>query len=262
MFEESHGESTRLANLSDRACEYLRGLTIADFDENETNAGIVWMHTLAIGHSPEYLKENEDALRQDWPRVPLPASRADLLASADLGRRVAALLAPEAAVDGVTAGKVPPALRLLGGPTRLDGGQLSGDDFAVTARWGITGKGGVTMPSTGRVTERPFTPAETAALGDSGVALLGPDTLDIFLNATAYWQNVPRRVWEYTLGGYQVLKKWLSYREQSILGRPLTVDEVGYVTQVIRRIAALVLLGPDLGANYRRTKAATYPWPR
>jgi hypothetical protein len=118
------------------------------------------------------------------------------------------------------------------------------------------------MPSTGRVTERPFTPAETAALGDSGVALLGPDTLDIFLNATAYWQNVPRRVWEYTLGGYQVLKKWLSYREQSILGRPLTVDEVGYVTQVIRRIAALMLLGPDLDANYRRVKAAAYTWPR
>lgn len=27
------------------------------------------------------------------------------------------------------------------------------------------------------------------------------------------------------LGGYQVLKKWLSYREESLLGRPLTRDE-------------------------------------
>jgi hypothetical protein len=73
---------------------------------------------------------------------------------------------------------------------------------------------------------------------------------------------VPRRVWDYTLGGYQVLKKWLSYREQALLGRPLTVDEVGYVTQVARRIAALVLLGPDLDANYRRAKANPYPWPK
>jgi hypothetical protein len=86
--------------------------------------------------------------------------------------------------------------------------------------------------------------------------------LPVFLNAAAYWRNVPRRVWEYTLGGYQVLEKWLSYREQALLGRPLTVDEVGYVTQVIRRIAALVLLGPELDANYRRVKAAAYTWPR
>lgn len=77
----------------------------------------------------------------------------------------------------------------------------------------------------------------------------------------AFWRNVPRRVWEYTLGGYQVLKKWLSYRERSILGRPLTVDEVAYVTQVVRRIAALLLLGSELDANYRRVKAKAYAWP-
>jgi hypothetical protein len=40
------------------------------------------------------------------------------------------------------------------------------------------------------------------------------------------------------------------------------VDEVGYVTQVVRRIAALVLLGPDLDANCRRAKANPYSWPR
>jgi hypothetical protein len=68
-------------------------------------------------------------------------------------------------------------------------------------------------------------------------------------------------VWDYPVGGYQVLKKWPSYREQVILGRPLTVDEVGYVREVARRIAALVLLGPELDANYRCTKANPYPWP-
>lgn len=85
--------------------------------------------------------------------------------------------------------------------------------------------------------------------------------MGVFLNDTACWRNVPERVWDYTLGGYQVLKKWLSYREQALLGRPLTVDEVGYVSQVIRRIAALLLLGPELDANYRRVKAEAYAWP-
>ncbi len=64
------------------------------------------------------------------------------------------------------------------------------------------------------------------------------------------------------MGGYQVMKKWLSYREKSLLGRGLTLDEVTEVTHMARRIAALLLLGPALDANYRAVKAAAYPWPR
>ena len=116
-------------------------------------------------------------------------------------------------MDGVTAGKMRPELRVLGVATAVGGGQLSGTDFAVTARWGIAGKGGITMPGKGKTRRAAFTPEEAAALGEAGVRLLGPDTVDVFLNDAAYWRNVPRRVWEYTLGGYQVLKKWLSYRE-------------------------------------------------
>ncbi len=104
-------------------------------------------------------------------------------------------------------------------------------------------------------------PAERAALGDS-LGVLGEQTCDIYLNDHGYWKNVPRPVWEYTLGGYQVLKKWLSYREQTLLGRALTVDEVTYFRDVIRRITALLLLGPALDANYTATKANTYDWPK
>ena len=32
------------------------------------------------------------------------------------------------------------------------------------------------------------------------------------INEVAYWRNVPTRVWGYYIGGYQVIKKWLSYR--------------------------------------------------
>ena len=51
-------------------------------------------------------------------------------------------------------------------------------------------------------------------------------TLDIFLNDVACWRNVPEAVWNYTIGGYQVIKKWLSYREKELLGRGLTSEEV------------------------------------
>jgi len=97
--------------------------------------------------------------------------------------------------------------------------------------------------------ERPAGRGESAA-----------ETFDVYLNEQAYWRNVPRAVGEYTLGGYQVLKERLSYREEALLGRPLSVDEVAYATQVVRRIAVLVLMGPELDANYERVKGATYGW--
>ena len=59
--------------------------------------------------------------------------------------------------------------------------------------------------------------------------------------ARARWTNVPAAVWTYRLGGYQVLKKWLSYRERAILDRPLLPDEVQHFTDTARRIAAILL---------------------
>ena len=64
-----------------------------------------------------------------------------------------------------------------------------------------------------------------------------------------------------SFGVYQVIKKWLSYREKPLLGRGLTPDEVRYVTEMARRLAALVSLQPELDENYRETVKATYAWP-
>jgi hypothetical protein len=72
---------------------------------------------------------------------------------------------------------------------------------------------------------------------------------------------VPANVWEYTIGGYQVIKKWLSYREHALLGRALITDEAREVTHIARRIAAIVLLYPALDTNYRTVKQTTAPWP-
>ena len=91
---------------------------------------------------------------------------------------------------------------------------------------------------------------------DDALTLLGDRCVDVYLNSGApgteasLWSGVPVRVWEYTLGGYQVLKKWLSYRELPLLGRPLREDEVRYFAQVVRRIAAILLMGPALDASY------------
>lgn len=127
------------------------------------------------------------------------------------------------------------------------------------------------MPGKGRLVARDYTPEEAGAIragvealgldADRAFQILGPTTRDVYLNGVAYWRNVPGRVWDYTIGGYQVIKKWLSYRERGLLGRPLTPAEAREVREMARRIAALLLLEPELDANYAATRANTYPWP-
>jgi len=66
-------------------------------------------------------------------------------------------------------------------------------------------------------------------------------------------------VWRYAIGGYQVIKKWLSHRERALLGRDLKPEEARYLTEV-RRSAVLTLMQPELDANYERVKADVWEW--
>ena len=118
---------------------------------------------------------------------------------------------------------------------------MMGDDFAVTAGWGHYGSGEAVMPARGRAVERAYTEEERDALGDA-LPVLGEKAFDVYLNERALWRCVPAAVWNYKLGGYQVLKKWLSYRESDILKRPLKPEEVQHFTDTSRRIAGILML--------------------
>jgi hypothetical protein len=238
-------------------------------------SNLIWFHALAIGYSPAYLAENVDGIRLDWPRIPLPDSKELLLASAELGRKVADLLDPETEVDGVTSGSLRPELKVIGVASRVGGGNLNEGtgDLAITAGWGHAGQGGVTMPGKGKTVTRLWTSEERAAIGQGAEALglssseealaqLGDQAVDVYLNGAAYWRGVPSGVWSYTIGGYQVMKKWLSYREKPLLGRDLKVEEVREVTRMARRIAAILLLQPALDANYLAVKGNTWEWDK
>ena len=161
-----------------------------------------------------------------------------LAQSAARGRTLAALLDPDRPVPGVTQAPLRPELAAIAVPATTDGRNMAGTDFALTAGWGHFGTGGAVMPGQGRAEQRPYTSKEQAALTATS---LGATTFDIHLNDRAYWRNVPAAVWHYKLGGYQVLKKWLSYRERSILDRPLLPEEVQHFTDSARRIAAILL---------------------
>ena len=340
---DSEQKQITISNLSPGAHDYLRSIGVLKQVLDHKSGNLIWMHALATGYSPAYLTENADGIRQDWPRIPLPNDKELLLASAGLGRQVAALLDTENPVAGVTSGTIRPELKAIANiakvqhgdpaaalrvnsPTTKErtGGKLLSNaaqslstldpqagDLAVTAGWGHAGKGGVTMPAKGKIVRREYTAEELAAfkeataggarrprpttdsrsveVSDVGrgfhpppkaaegspqplheeeslasetiIARLGETTCDIYLNGVAYWKNVPEKIWQYTIGGYQVMKKWLSYREKELLGRDLRPEEVREVTNMARRIAAILLLEPALDTNYQAVKANTYPWP-
>jgi len=261
------GDQTQ-PNLSRNAFDYLGKL-----NGEEKKPEILFWHAVAVLCSLRYAKENATALRQGWPRIPLPSSKEILADSAQLGGEIARLLDLDDQIAGVASGEIRAELSLLAVISREHGGTLDPEagDLDVTAGWGHRGVGGAVMPGKGRIAERDYSKEESAAIADGvqkagltfeqAIELLGNRTLDIYLNNTAYWKNIPPGVWEYTIGGYQVIKKWLSYREREILGRGLKLEEVRTVTQIVRRIAAILLLQPRLDANYRAVSAAVYPWP-
>ena len=279
----------RRPNLSEAAQLYLERL--------DANVEDLFHHVIAVLHDPAYRKANAGALRMEWPRIPLPGwpdggedgAADELAASAERGRELAALLDSDTPVPGVTeplpgapAGSaLRPEIAAVAVPSTTDGGNMTGEDFALTVGWGHFGQGEAVMPGRGRVVERPYTASERTALGRAAptlggnasdpnnragtgsppttpappvstsqidaatgktAAVLGDTTFDIYLNDRAYWRNVPAAVWTYKLGGYQVLKKWLSYRESAVLGRPLKPEEVQHFTNTARRITAILLL--------------------
>ena len=235
------GQAGTRPNLSPAAQRYLKplGATVED----------LFYHVLATLHDPAYRTANAGALKMEWPRIPLPGwpdSKADsaaetLATSAARGRQLARLLDPDAPVPGVTQGTLRPEIAVLAMPSTTDGRNMTGDDFALTAGWGHFAPGDAVMPGQGHLVERDYTPDERAALGDA-LPVLGEKTLDVYLNDRTFWRNVPAAIWAYKLGGYQVLKKWLSYREHAVLGRVLSPEEVRYFAEVTRRIGAMFLM--------------------
>ena len=230
----------RCPNLSGAAQRYLDRLSARVED--------LFHHVLAILHDSAYREANADALRMGWPRIPLPGwpdgaaqgSPEAFARSVDQGRKLAALLDPETAVPGITEAPLCSDIATIAVPATTDGRNMTADDFVLAVGWGHFGSGDAIMPGQGRAMERSYTPEEQDALGNTR-SIFGTVTFDIYLNDRAFWRNVPAAVWNYKLGGYQVLKKWLSYREHAILGRPLSPEEVLYFAYTARRIVAILL---------------------
>lgn len=76
------------------------------------------------------------------------------------------------------------------------------------------------------------------------------------INADQYFEGMPRRIWEYKIGSYQVPYQWLKDRK----GRLLTFDELQHYAQVIAVLGETIRLQAEIDmaiGNWPMEKAAT-----
>ena len=90
--------------------------------------------------------------------------------------------------------------------------------------------------SVGATPERSYYPSLNSLLNSIGDTLRPKDSCVTELGQS----GADHPDWNYKLGGYQVLKKWLSYREHKIPDRPLNLKEAQHFTNTARRIGAIL----------------------
>ncbi|RTZ58624.1 MAG: hypothetical protein DSZ31_05470 [Gammaproteobacteria bacterium] len=60
----------------------------------------------------------------------------------------------------------------------------------------------------------------------------------VYINKNQYFEPVSEEIWNYKIGGYQVLKKWLSYRK----GRKLTLEEIETFMKTVKALEETIKL--------------------
>jgi predicted helicase len=72
----------------------------------------------------------------------------------------------------------------------------------------------------------------------------------VFLNKEQYFEGIQKEVWEYRIGAYQVMEKYLKDRK----GRKLSLDEINHYMKVAKAIRLTIELQEKIDDIYRKTK--------
>ena len=64
----------------------------------------------------------------------------------------------------------------------------------------------------------------------------------VWIYATQYFDGVPKEVWEFHVGGYQVCAKWLKDRK----GRKLSYDDIEHYQKIAVALNETIRLMPEI----------------
>lgn len=74
-----------------------------------------------------------------------------------------------------------------------------------------------------------------------------PEEQAVYINKTQCFKPVPQAVWEFHIGGYQVLNKYLKSRK----GRALSLDEINHIGAVADSLAFTLEQMAKIDTAYR-----------
>lgn len=167
----------------------------------------IFFSLVALTNSPAWLGE-QPVESDDFATVPLPADSSKLLRASEVGRQLVDLFDGDTPVTGVTIGSIREELRTIATADNVTG------TVALDGRYGV---------------------AAGRRDGDS-----------VIWSGEHGWRNISDDVWGFTIGGFQVLPKWLSYRTRS----GLTDADREEFRMICRRIAAIRTLEAECDTIY------------
>ena len=71
----------------------------------------------------------------------------------------------------------------------------------------------------------------------------------VFINKEQYFEGIPKEVWEYRIGAYRVMEKYLKDRK----GRKLSLDEINHYMKVAKAIQLTIELQEKIDSVYKKT---------
>jgi predicted helicase len=226
LFEPKAEYETRDPNLSPKfiaAVEEKLGLEFVREGKGDLEATFgpedILHYAYAVFHSPTYRERYAEFLKIDFPRLPLTSDRELFKALAEKGEELVSLHLMETP-------------KLNGLITHFP---VPGSDRVEKARY------------VEKVTEEKKVPADASP---SSVKVFNRrlplvfehqtrvkikpkpkprPTGRVYINKTQYFEGIEPEVWEFQVGGYQVLDKWLKDRK----GRKLTFDDLFHWQKIV-----------------------------
>lgn len=181
----------------------------------------IFYYLYAILYSRGYRTRYAEFLKRDFPRVPLTSDKSLFIKLAKLGERLVNLHLMKADTEEMS--RFPVA----------GSNEVVKVEFKVTAQGELDGTPSPKpSPARGRgsIFKSPARPFSKMAKGET----LGR----VYVNAAQYFDDVPKAVWEYHIGGYQVCQKWLKDRK----GRQLSYDDIKHYHGIVAALAETIEL--------------------
>ena len=195
---DGQGRSSNLVPRTALVFQSALGAGAVDLSD-QSSPEKIFHYLYAVLHSPAYRQRYAAFLRTDFPRIPIPGSLAVFNALAALGVQLVQWHLLEH----------PDAIKIEATCARKQGAAaFFGNDFEPK-----------------KVAEKGKELAEP--LGDVG---------KVYINATSGFENVHQSVWQHTIGGYQVLHKWLDDRRKA--KRSLSLDDITHWLRIYASLEA------------------------